>query len=82
MTKQKARGTAYGEYNCLIVSACYGIIIMHRAPPLLGIFFLKGGGTMRFNLKKALAYLGLAGSVCSEMAAFGKKIISFVDELD
>ena len=37
---------------------------------------------MRFDLKKALAYLGLAGSVCSEMAAFGKKIISFVDELD
>ena len=37
---------------------------------------------MRFDLDKALAYLGLAGSVFSEAAAFGKKIKSFLAELD
>lgn len=37
---------------------------------------------MRFNLKKALSYLGIAGSVFTEAANFGEKVMSFFDELD
>lgn len=37
---------------------------------------------MRANLDRVLAYLGLVGSVFAEVAVFGKRIMSFIDELD